>query len=63
MSYETVQVNINYLKGKFLFPIHNSSFKLYLHSQNEALKQSLQITYPKIGEVILIHEVKLSGGI
>jgi hypothetical protein len=32
MSYETVQVNINYLKGKFLFPIHNSSFKLYLHS-------------------------------
>lgn len=62
---ETVQSNID-LKGKVLFPIHNSSFKLSLHSRNEplkrvvneALKQSVQITHPKIGEVILIHEVK-----
>ncbi len=65
MPNETVQAHID-LKGKVLFPIHNSSFKLSLHSWNEPLervvneakKQNVQITHPKMGEVILIHEIK-----
>ena len=35
LSNEMFQVNIDYLKGKVIFSIHQSSFKLSLHSWNE----------------------------
>ncbi|PUE64838.1 MBL fold metallo-hydrolase [Arcobacter lacus] len=65
MPDETVQAHLD-LKGKILFPIHNSSFKLSLHSWNEPLnkvvdeakKKEVQITHPKMGEIIPILEFK-----
>ncbi|RXI47103.1 hypothetical protein CRU99_02795 [Malaciobacter mytili] len=65
MPEETVQAHID-LKGKILFPIHNSSFKLSLHSWdepltkvvNEAEKNNIQIAHPKMGEIISILSYK-----
>jgi L-ascorbate metabolism protein UlaG (beta-lactamase superfamily) len=63
MPKETVQAHLD-LKGKILFPIHNSSFKLSLHAWNEPLekvvdeanKKDIQITHPKFGEIISIEK-------
>lgn len=65
MPEETVQAHLD-LNGKILFPIHNSSFKLSLHSWNEPLnklvdeakKRKIQISHPKMGGIIPILEFK-----
>lgn len=65
MPEETVQAHVD-LNGKILFPIHNSSFKLSIHSWNEPLnkvvdeakKRKIQISHPKMGEIIPILELK-----
>ncbi|QDF29603.1 MBL fold metallo-hydrolase [Halarcobacter anaerophilus] len=59
MPKQSVQANID-LKGKILFPVHNSSFNLSIHPWNEPLnkvveeakKQNVTVTHPKMGEII-----------
>lgn len=65
MPEQTAQAHLD-LKGKILFPIHNSSFKLSTHSWNEPLekvvlearKKDIQITHPKMGENIPLLDYK-----
>ena len=59
MPSQTVQAHID-LKGKLLFPIHNSTFKLAMHPwyeplekvTNEASRRDIKIVHPIIGEII-----------
>lgn len=65
MPNESVQAHID-LKGEVMFPIHNGSFDLALHSwkdpftkiEKEASKKDVLITYPKMGEIISLLEYK-----
>lgn len=59
MPQESVQAHLD-LNGKYMFPIHNGSFDLALHSwrepfervDSEAIKKNVSILYPKMGESI-----------
>lgn len=59
MPYQSIQAHLD-LQGKVMFPIHNGTFDLALHSwrepfekiDQEATKHSVPIVYPKMGEVI-----------
>ena len=59
MPEETIMAHQD-LKGKILFPIHNSSFKLSNHAWNEPLeklvakakKEKVELTHPKMGQII-----------
>jgi len=64
MPEQGVQAHID-LNGKVMFPIHNGTFDLALHSwfepfqrvDKEANNQNITIVYPKMGESIsLINE-------
>lgn len=65
MPEETIRAHQD-LKGKILFPIHNSSFKLSNHAWNEPLKKiskearekNILITHPKMGEIISLLKYK-----
>ena len=60
---DSIQAHID-LKGKIMFPIHNSSFDMALHSWYEPLEiissaaneKGVTITHPKMGEVVPIQE-------
>lgn len=68
MPHESVRAHID-LKGKIMFPIHNSSFDLALHSWYEPLdavlagaaEQGVRVTIPKMGEAVPILEYTRSG--
>ena len=59
MPEESVQAHID-LNGKYMFPIHNGTFDLALHSwkepfervDSEAQKKDVYVVYPKMGEAI-----------
>jgi len=61
MPHQAVQAHID-LNSKVMFPIHNGSFDLALHSwyepfekvNKEAIKRDINIIYPKMGESISI---------
>jgi len=68
MPDETIQAHLD-LKGKKLFAIHNGTFELAMHAwrepferiEAEAQKKGVNITHPKMGEVIEIlnpHQTK-----
>ncbi len=63
MPEQAVQAHID-LKGKIMFPIHNGTFDLALHSWTEpfervlleAQKRGVKVVHPKMGEVIPLKE-------
>jgi len=61
MPEEVVQAHLD-LAGKWLFPVHNGSFKLSTHPWQEpferveqvAKEQNVQVVFPKMGEIISV---------
>lgn len=67
MPEEAVQAHIE-LQGKWLFPIHNSTFKLAFHPWKEPLQRiykaaqerQVKLVIPKMGEIINIQQPKVA---
>jgi hypothetical protein len=68
MPKQTVQAHID-LKGKLLFPIHNSTFKLSMHPWYEPLEKvttiaqekGIDVIHPIMGEIVPMDKFYLTS--